>query len=176
MNSDELEIEPVSYFNILSQSPDSLLMILTSLLLTILFIVAAFLGAKETWYVNLPVKSQDNIWVLAALWVVVSLISYGAFYLIRNYDESIYGQSRLLPLFLIISYINLLWAVVFYLYQSFTATIFLIGLIVLINFFIIIFLFTINPWAALTVVPLEILYIYLFYSIIRLASVNGIVL
>jgi len=167
-------MDDVESFNIIPSTPDSLIMVMISITLTILFIIAAYFGSKQTWYVNLPVKSQDNIWILAGAWILVSLISYGAFYFIRNADEAIYGQSRLLPLFLMISYINLLWAIVFYLYQSFLGTIILILLIILINFFIIVFLFNINTWAALCIIPLEILYIYLLYSIIHLASVNNI--
>jgi tryptophan-rich sensory protein len=173
---EQLDIQPIEKsYSFFPDKPDSILMVFMSFTLTILFIIAAYFGGKEPWYVNLPVKSQDNIWVLAVLWIIASLISYGAFYLIRNADDS-YGASRLLPLFLIISYLNLLWAVIFYLYQSFIATIFLVGLIILINFFIIVFLYYINPWAAVTVIPLFILYIYLFYSFIHLGSVNGITL
>lgn len=161
-------------YNFLPNTPESLLMLLMSITLTLLFIAAAYFGSKQSWYINLPVKSQDNVWILAGAWIFVSLISYGAFYLIRNADEQTTGKSRLLPLFLIVSYINLLWAIVFYLYQSFIGTEILIGLIILINLYIIIFLWSISIWAALTIVPLEILYIYLLYSIIHLGTVNNI--
>lgn len=171
----EVQVVPEkTLFSFFPSKPESILMIFMAILLTVLFIVAAYFGAKEDWYVNLPVKSQDNVWILAGLWIFFSLVSYGAYYLIRDADENVYGQSRLLPLFLIISYLNLLWAVIFYLYQSFIAALLLVGLIILINMYIIFFLWEINPWAAVTVIPLEILYIYLFYSFIRLASNNEI--
>lgn len=160
-------------YNLLPNTSDSLLMVLMSVTLTILFLIVAYLGSKQSWYVNLSVKSQGNVWLLAGAWIIASLISYGAFYLIRNVDDKIYGTSRLLPLFLIISYINLLWAIIFYLYQSFIITAILIALIILINVYIIIFLFSINVWAGLTVLPLEILYIYLLYSILRLGADNN---
>lgn len=157
-------------------TPDNLTMWITAITLTILFIVAAYFGSKLSWYQNLPVKSQDNVYILAAAWVIASLISFGALYIIGDEDETIYGQSRLLPWYLVISFLNLLWVVIFYIYQSFATALVFILIIILINFYLILFLLYINIWAGLLLVPLEILYIYLIYSLINLASRNNIII
>ena len=78
------------------------ILLVSSLTLTILFLVASYFGARKKWYQSLPVKSGENTWVIAALWVVASLISYGVFYFIKDKDEAIYGQSRIFPYFVII--------------------------------------------------------------------------
>src|SRR3989304_5474037 len=102
------------------------ILIITSLIITILFIVAAYIGSQRAWYTRL-IHDEINAWLIAGLWLFASLISYGTFYFIRDADEAVYGQSRLLPWFLIISYLNLLWIVVFYLYESFISAFLIIG-------------------------------------------------
>jgi tryptophan-rich sensory protein len=164
----------VNYF--LPKDPAQWILWICSFILTILFLVASFIGAKESWYVNLPVKSNENSWLIAGLWVVASLLSYLAFYIVRDYDEEKYGQSRLLPLFLIVSYLNVLWVILFFKFQSFTSTIIILAVIFAVQFYIMIFLLYINAWAFVVLIPLQVLYGYLIYSIFHLASINNIVI
>lgn len=159
--------------SLLPTNPENIAMWITSFILTILFFVGAYYGARGAFFQSLPVKTQDNAFLIGGLWVIASLISYASFYLVRGYDECIYGQSRLLPLFLIISYLNILWVVVFYIYGSFLFTVIILAIIVLVNLYIIVFLLQINIWAALSVVPLFFMYIYLLYTFINLGSLNG---
>lgn len=154
-----------SLSNIGSWKFDRLVLWITSFILTIAFVVAAFLGTEQTWYKNLPVKSQDNYWIVAGAWIIASLISYGSFYLVND--------KLLLPLFLITSYLNALWIVVFYISQSFSWALLFVMLIVIVYFYLIVYLWPKNIWASLLLVPLEILYIYLFYSLVRLGISNG---
>ena len=159
--------------SLLPTNPENIAMWITSFILTILFFVGAYYGARGAFFQSLVDTDDSNGWTLALLWFFASLLSYASFYLVRGYDECIYGQSRLLPLFLIISYLNILWVVVFYIYGSFVITIIVISIIVLVNLYIIIFLFGINIYAALSVIPLFILYVYLLYTFIRSAINNG---
>ena len=159
--------------SLLPTNPENIAMWITSFILTILFFVGAYYGARLPFFQSLVDTDDSNGWTLALLWFLASLISYASFYLVRGYNECIYGQSRLLPLFLIISYLNILWVVVFYIYGNFVITIIVISIIVLVNLYIIIFLFNINVYAALSVIPLFILYIYLLYTLIRSAINNG---
>src|SRR4029078_13278167 len=126
------------------------------------------------WYQDLPNKTNDTIY-LAVAWVIGSILSYSAFYLIKDIDEQIFHTSRLLPWFVLINFINLLWVVVFYIYKSFTAAAILILSILLIEFYIILLLLYVNVYAALLNLPIFILYIYLLYSIVNLASRNFII-
>lgn len=162
--------------SLLPQNSATWYMIVASLILTILFLVGSYFGARKKWYKSLPVKSNENTWVIAALWVVASLISYGIFYFIKDKDEAIYGQSRIYPYFVIISFLNVLWVVVFFNNQDFVLALLIIGLIFAIQLYVIIFLFYISMIAAILLIPLELLYAYLFYSILHLASINNITL
>lgn len=149
---------------------------LSSISLTILFIIGAYFGSRQPFYQNIKVRNHENVYVIAGIWILVSLISYLSFYFVRNYDECIYGQSRLLPLFLIISFLNILWLVTFYIYGSYMYTLIILFTIILVNFYTLIFLYYINIWAAVASVPLFAMYIYLFYSILHLASANQIII
>lgn len=137
---------------------------ITSFVLTILFIAASYFGSRLPWYQAL--KRDDNYWLLAGLWIVASLLSYGAFYLITD--------RRLLPLFVLVGYLNILWIVLFYILEQFSWSLFFIAVIIILNLYIIVFLWQLNIWAAVLVIPLEILYLYLFYSIIHLGINNNI--
>lgn len=164
------------FSSFLPQNAPTWTMIVASLTLTILFLVGSYFGARKKWYRTLPVKSNENTWVIAVLWIIASLISYGIFYFIKDKDESIYGQSRIYPYFVIISFLNVLWVVVFFNNENFVLTLLIIGIIFALQVYIIIFLFYISIIAAVLLLPLEFLYGYLFYSILHLASINNITL
>src|SRR5687768_6860108 len=53
---------------------------ITSFILTILFLVGAYLGARASFFKNLPVKAGEPTWLIAGLWILVSLLSYASFY------------------------------------------------------------------------------------------------
>lgn len=175
-------IEPTSHStltspnitNILPSNPKEWILLISSIMLTILFLVASYFGSKETWYVNLPDKQDENLIPIAVLWVIAVILSYVPFYLLRNFPENIYGQSRLFPFFLIVSILNLLWVVVFFKSANFLLTLFILAVLFTFQFFILIFVLDIYPIAALFLIPVQLLYGYLFYSIMHLASVNHI--
>lgn len=169
-------ILPVVKSSFWPTTPENWTLWITSFSLTILFLVGAYVGARSSFFVNLPVKANEPTWLIAGLWILASLISYASFYLVRDYDDCIYGQSRLLPLFLIISYLNIAWLVTFYVYGNFILTLIILGTVILVNFYILVFLYYINVWAAVSVLPLFVMYLYLFYSILHLASINQVVL
>lgn len=161
---------------VLPQNTITWIMVTSSIVLTILFLVVSYLGVRKKWYKNLPVKVNDNTWLIAGLWIVASIISYGVFYFIQGKDDTIYGQSRIYPYFLIISLLNLLWGVIFFNNENFTITLAIIAIIFALQFYLILFLLYISLFAALLLVPLLILYAYLFYTTLHLASVNNIIL
>ncbi len=174
-----IDIEPIKDCQLketgfLPTKPENWTLWITSITLTLLFLIGAYLGARGKFFTSLKVKSGENTWLIAALWILVSLLSYLSFYFVRDYDECIYGQSRLLPLFLIISYLNMIWLILLYLYGSFVFTLIILGIIILINIYILIFLFQINIWAGISVIPLFIMYLYLFYSIYHLGKINNV--
>jgi tryptophan-rich sensory protein len=175
MDDDELsDYEEDGGYSILPTNPGAWTMLLSSIVMTVLFFVTAYYGAQLAWYKNLT-KSGVSTWLIAGLWIFASILSYAAFYFIRNADPK-FGTERLLPLYLIISILNVLWIMLFYYFQSFIGAITIIGIIILYNFYIIWFLWRISILAALSMVPLQALYIYLLYDTIHLASINQIVL
>jgi hypothetical protein len=172
-------IEPSAQSTILTYLPqktEDWIMWISSITLTILFFVAAYFGAKLSWYQQLK-RTDINQWLLAGLWVIASLISYGTFYFVKDKNDKIYGQSRLLPYFLIISFLNVLWTIIYFYNMNFLVTLFIILLIIVGEIYIMLFLLNIiNFWAVILMLPLIVLYVYLLYSILHTASINGIIL
>lgn len=158
------------------RTPDMGTVFLVYYTLTILFFITAYFAAKLPFYSDLSKKFPQNSWLIASLWIVASLISYAAFYLVRGTDPHLFLIQRLWIWFLVTNYLNILWAVLFYLYQSFTAALILVFIIMLVYFYLMILLFPVNFWAALSLLPLFILYGYLLWSLLHLMGVNGIVI
>ncbi len=157
-------------------TPDNLTLIISNLILVILFIVAAYFGARLKWYQDLPKKSSDNTYILAAAWIIASILSYVSFYLIKDEDDSIYGYSRLIAWYALINFLNLLWVVIFYIYQSFIGAIVILLIISFLTFYIFLFFLAIHILAGVFILPLLILYVYLIYTLINLASRNAIII
>lgn len=166
-----------SYLNLFTpQDPYTWILWISSFILIILFLIISYFGAREKWYINLPKKNNGNTWLIAGLWVIASLLSYGTFYIIKDYDDKIYGQSRLIAFYLIVSFLNILWAIIFFKYQNFLWTLILLLIVFAVQFYILIFVININFFAGVLILPLQILYGYLFYSFLNLASINNIIL
>lgn len=153
---------------------DGWTLIYYSLSITILFIGAAFIGSGLPAYVELQKKFPQNSWLIAFLWVLASLISYGSFWFIKDVDPTIYPTATLVPYFVLINLLNLTWIIFLYEYLSFITALIFIFIIIVIYIYLIIMLLQINVWSSVLQIPLVLLYIYLMYSLIHLASVNGV--
>lgn len=166
-----------SYINfILSTNPYNLILWICSFTLIALFLIISYFGSQEKWYVNLPDRGTGGTLLIAGLWVAASLISYGTFYIVRNYDEKIYGQSRILALYLIIGYLNIFWIIIFFKYQNLLWTLILLMIVFSVQFYLLIFTMNINFYAGLLILPLQLMYGYLFYSILTLAAKNDLII
>jgi len=170
---------PESKFDIKSFLPNTIedwIILISSLILTILFLVISYYGTKLPWYDNLEYISDDNAIAIGILWVVAVLVSYGSFYYLKNRDDRIYGHRRLSLLFLISNYLNILWALIFFQEENFEITLLILAVLFIYELFVFIFVYYIDVKAALLLLPLVFLYGYLLYSVIHLASINSIIL
>ncbi|HSW76931.1 MAG TPA: hypothetical protein VLG50_07785 [Candidatus Saccharimonadales bacterium] len=165
---EQVIIEDKTY-SLLPTTADQWVLLISSLIITILFLIAAYIGAQKPFYQELIKKFPQNAWLIAGLWLIASIISYGTFYLAPS-------VTTLWPWYVMINYLNLLWIVVFYIYESFYAALVIIFIIILIYFYLMLLVGSVNIWAPLLLLPLELLYIYLFYSLLHLASVNQIII
>src|SRR5262249_55499263 len=120
----------VSYTSFLPSTPDQWALIFTSVTVTILFIIAAYLGAQQPFYQELIKKFPQNTFLIAGLWLAASIIAYLGFFFIRDVDPAVYPIGTIWPWYVFINYLNLLWIVLFYINESFIAALVIILVII----------------------------------------------
>lgn len=146
-------------------------------ILAVLFIVSIYNGQRTTWYQNL-VKSTINPWIIKSLWILGFGISYIAFYLVWE-DVKVHRiplDFILSSLFLIVAFLFVLWSAVFFYLQSIRLALIVAFIIFIYNFWLFIYLWYINPFASIFLIPSFILYFYLLYDTIHTAGLNGVII
>lgn len=154
---------------------DFVVVYVSILILTILLILVLIFGEQRPWYKNL-IKNNINPWLLRSLWVVATIISFGAFFFIWQDDRIIKNPRDLIlsVLFIITGFLFLAWAVTLYYAENIAMSIWILLILFIYNFWLFMYLWYINPIAAIFLLPSLVLYIYLLYSTIHLASLNNI--
>lgn len=142
-------------------------------LINILFIISALVGINSPWYKSLN-KSGLHPLVAGALWIVATAFSYGAIFMIWEHvkEEDIPRDLTLSVYFLIGSFLSLLWSTVLFQGNNIALALWLVALLFLYQFWLFTYIWKIKPGAALFMIPLVIMYGYLFYNMIRLAILN----
>ena len=148
---------------------------IVSIILVLLFIISAWYGYNSTWYTNLKHTRESRV-LLDVLWVVVILISYGSTYFLW---ENIPGDhanddKRIINIFIITSFLNLLWGVVFFQGENIGLAFWLIALTFIYQFWVLSYFTFINFKAGIFLIPLQIMYGYLLWSTGHLAYLNGV--
>lgn len=163
---------PESTFSRLKR-PDFLIVYISLLILTILYIVVVFVGETRAWYRTLK-QANINPWLIRGLWLLGTIMSYIAFVWISQ-DIQTHEIPRDLivsVLFVITDFLFLAWSIAFYHAQDISLSFWVAIIIYIYNLWLTIYVWKISPFAALFLVPNLILYIYLIYSTIHLASLN----
>ena len=153
--------------------PDFLVVYISLIVLTILFLVVVFVGENTAWYRSLR-QANINPWFVRGLWVLGTILSYVTFFFIWQ-DIRIYDIPRDLivnVLFVITDFMFLAWTVAFYYAEDLSMSFWVAVGIFIYNLWLFIYIWNIKPFAALFLLPNMVLYLYLIYSTIHLASLN----
>jgi tryptophan-rich sensory protein len=166
----------ISYIDIYT-SWEYIIVIGILLLIYIPFFISYFFGINSTWYENLK-KDTSNTWIIAGLWIVVTIISYiGLYILWRNpTPETVSRNLTIAVLFFLGNVIFLAWAVFFYQFQNISTATWISLILLLFEFYIFLYVWNIDRLAGLFLIPLVGMYLYFFYSMVHLAFLNGIIL
>jgi tryptophan-rich sensory protein len=141
----------------------------------ILFFISAIFGINSTWYTNLK-KSGISPWLIGSLWVIVTILSYIAIFMIWRHVKpgEIVLDLTVSIYFLIGSFLALLWAAVFFQGNNIGLSVWIAALNFLYQFWLLIYVWYIKPAAAIFMIPALIMYGYIFYAMVHLATINNI--
>lgn len=153
--------------------PDFLVVYSALIILTILFLVVVFIGENTSFARSLR-QANINPWLIRGLWLIGTIFSYIAFSFlwqdVRTHD--IPQDLIVSTLYIITDFLFLAWALAFYYAESLSVSLWVAVIIYIYNLWLFIYVWNINPIAALFLLPNMILYAYLMYSSIHLASIN----
>ena len=146
-------------------------------IINILVILSALFGINSTWYKNLH-KSRRNPWLIGALWIVATILSYGAIFMLWEHvtSDTIAKDMELSVYFMIGNFLSLLWSTIFFQGNNLSMSVWISALLFLYQFWLFIYIWSIKIRAALFMIPLIILYGYLFYSMVHVATLNNVIL
>jgi len=153
---------------------DFLTVYISLLVLTVLFLVVIYVGEKNDWYRSLK-QAHINPWFVRGLWLVGTILSYVTFFFISQ-DIRFHDIPRdliLSVLFVIADFLFLAWSASFYYSQNLSLPFWVSVIIFVYNLWLFIYVWNINSFASLFLIPNLILYLYLIYSTIHLASINN---
>lgn len=156
------------------------------LIVEVLYFIISATGTDTTWYIEL-LKGPVDPWVIRSLWIIATILSYVSLFLLlpdvmineRDTEETIninmINRSRsVAPLFLIGIFMSLGWAVVFYYVQNIGLSLWLIIVLFSYTFWLFMYIWYIKPVAAVFLIPILVIYIYLMYSVTHLAYLNNV--
>jgi tryptophan-rich sensory protein len=155
--------------------PEFLVVYISLIILTILYLIVVFCGENTPWYLSLT-QSNINPWLIRGLWVVATILSYVTFFFIWQ-DIRVYNIPRdfiVSVLFLITNFLFLGWTVSLYYGENLYLSFWIAFIIFIYNFWLFVYVWKIKPFASLFLIPSLILYLYLIYSTLHLASLNHI--
>ena len=143
----------------------------------ILFIISTLSGINSTWYNNLR-KSQVNPYVVGILWAFATVSAYGAIFMIWEHvmPDEVTIDFTLSIYFLIGAFLSLLWTIVLFHGDNIALAVWAAAIMFLYHFWLFSYIWTIRFMASLFMIPIVILYGYILYSMVHLATLNNIII
>lgn len=146
-------------------------------ILNVLFLISSYSGIRSDWYKTIN-RSTINPFVIGVLWIIATILSYGSVFMLwENVNPTNLSRDfTLSALFLISSFLSLLWATTLFQDNNIKMAVLIAAVVFLYQFWLTIYIGIFNKLAALFMIPLLVMYGYLFYSMLHLASINNIIL
>ena len=143
--------------------------------INILFLISSIFGVTSEWYKNIN-RSRVNPYIIGTLWIIATILSYGAIFMIWEHvkPNEVMKDMRISLLFLVGSFLSFLWTTVLFQGNNIVMAVWISSILFLYQFWLFIYVMSMNVKAALFMIPIVIMYGYLFYSMVHLASINNI--
>lgn len=170
-------VKEVSMFRQRLKRFDFLFVYIVILLVNILFLLSYFPGIYSSWNASL-VQTNLHPWIPRAGWIVATILSYIGIYILWQYaaPDDIPRDLGVSVFFIVANFITVAWSVVLYQGQNIALSTWISVVLFVFQFWLVIYVWFIKPLAALFLVPLMLMYLYLVYSMVHLAAINGVVL
>lgn len=147
----------------------------TLIILYIMIFLSVWYGINSNWYQNL-IRTNYNDWVVISLVAVAILISYFSFVMLWDHITPYkLATETITSLFFIIgALLTLLWSITLFQGQNLNVTLWIGAINFLYHFWLMIYIWYIEPKASLFIIPVVIMYGYLFYLSLHLANSNNV--
>lgn len=158
-----------------AQRADFWIVTTITVMVWILFFVIYFVGLYSDWYNQLK-QPNINVWIPRVGWVIASGISYLGLYLLwRNVSQDRIPQLLAISvLYAVGAFIMIAWVLAFFYAQNIGLAAWIAAVLFIFQFWLFIFIWYINYVSALLTLPLVLMYLYLAYSMVNLASLNNV--
>ena len=122
-------------------------------------------GITSEWYNHLN-KENINSWIIFSALLVALLVSYLSILILPHTHDSI------VCLFLIGTFLLLFWVLIFFHYRDIGVSIWVMFAVFVYFFCLSNYVWIISPLAAIPILPLLIMFLFLVYFMIYLADIN----
>lgn len=175
--TDDIVKETVDLFVQRAYRKDMWVIYISIIIINILFLVTAISGINTNWYKNLK-KSNASPILIGILWIIATVLSYGAIYMLwENLDQNKYSKDITISLyFLIGSLLALLWISIFLQDYNLRMGFWISFILFCYQLWVTIVVFIYNKKAFIFLIPNIIMYLYLFYTMAHLVTINDVLL
>lgn len=138
--------------------------------LNILILISMLSGINSDWYKNNGIEPVNNMYVISAVWIIVIILSYVSIVILwENVDVySLAIDFTISNYFIIGGFLTLLWATSYFQANNIGFSFWLSLVNMIYQFWLIIVIWHINKEATIFLFPSLIVYIYIFYNMVKL--------
>jgi tryptophan-rich sensory protein len=162
---------------------DFIIVVLGILLLGAITLAVIIIGSGNAWFQALN-KGTINIWVIWTLWIVATILSYIGLFIfyahavkpcVHSFWPDQQSQDYVMALlFLVNGFLSLGWAAIFFYIQNIGLSFWLVSVPFIFLFWVFVYMWSLSPLAAFFLIPLLAFYVFLFFAVGRLASINNV--
>ena len=156
------------------QQRDFIIVYAIVIVVWLLFFLSYIPGIYSEWFLNLQ-QPRVNLWIPRVAWIIAAILSYiGSYILARSIPLDKY--LAIVMLYVSGSFIMLGWSVAFYQARNIALAAWIAGVLFIYQAALFLLVWHLNPIAAIFMIPILALYLYLVYSTVQLAALNNVLL
>ena len=156
------------------QERDVIIVYTIVIVVSLLLFLSYIPGIYSQWFLSLQ-QPRVNIWIPRIAWIIGFIVSYIGFYILAR-SISLNKYLAIIMLGVSGSFIFLGWSVALYQAQNIVLAASLAGILFIYQAAIFLLIWYLNPVAAIFMMPMLALYLYLVYNTVQSTELNNVVL